>query len=144
LRRNDYRIQYNVRNFNIEEAKALVDSDPRKLSVGEMYKVAGTYQKGSAEYNHVMEVAANTYPYIVAAAVNQSALLIADKKYDEALQLLGRSDQNDARILTAQGYAYAGKGDVNKARAAWEKAAAKGSSDAKHNLAELDKYINSL
>lgn len=144
LRRNDYRIVYNVRNFNIEEAKALVDSDPRKLSVGELYKVAGTYTKGSAEYNHVMEVAANTYPYIAAAAVNQSAQLIADKKYDEALQLLGRSDQNDARVLTAQGYAYAGKGDVNKARAAWEKAAAKGSTDAQHNLAELDKYINSL
>ena len=144
LRRNDYRIEYNVRNFNIEEAKALVDSDPRKLSVGEIYKVAGTYQKGSKEYNHVMAVAAKTYPSIVAAAVNQAGLLMAEKKYDEALQVLSLSDQNDARILAAQGYAYAGKGDVANAKAAWEKAAAKGSTDAKHNLAELDKYVNSL
>lgn len=144
LRRNDYRIEYNVRNFNIEEAKKLVDTDPRKLSVGELYQVAGTYEKGSKEYNHVMAVAAKTYPQIVAAAVNQAGLLMAEKKYDEALAVLAASDQNDARILAAQGYAYINKGEQAKARAAWEKAAAKGSADAKHNLAELNKHIESL
>ena len=40
------------------------------ISLGEMYKVAGSYKKGSAEYNHVMEVAAKTYPTQTAAAVN--------------------------------------------------------------------------
>lgn len=144
LRRNDYRIEYSVRNFNIEEAKRLVDSDPNKLSVGELYQVAGTYAKGSAEYNHVMEVAAKTYPQVVAAAVNQAAKLISDKKYDEALALLARSNQEDARILAAQGYAYMAKGDQAKAREAWTKAAAKGSADAKHNISELDKYLESL
>ena len=144
LRRNDYRIEYNVRNFNIEEAKALVDSDPRKLSVGELYKVAGTYEKGSKEYNHVMAVAAKTYPSVVAAAVNQASLLMAEKKYAEALDVLSKSDQNDARILAAQGYAYINMGDQAKAKAAWEKAAAKGQADAKHNLEELDKHLKSL
>ena len=144
LRRNDYRIEYSVRNFNIEEAKKLVDSDPRKLSVGELYQVAGTYAKGSAEYNHVMEVAAKTYPQVVAAAVNQAAQLISEKKYDEALAVLAKSDQQDARILSAQGYTYMAKGDQAKAREAWEKAAAKGSAEAKHNLDELNKYIESL
>ena len=144
LRRNDYRIEYSVRNFNIEEAKRLVDSDPNKLSVGELYQVAGTYAKGSAEYNHVMEVAAKTYPQVVAAAVNQAAKLISDKKYDEALAVLARSNQEDARILAAQGYAYMAKGDQAKAREAWTKAAAKGNADAKHNLDELNKHIESL
>ena len=144
LRRNDYRIEYNVRNFNIEEAKALVDSDPCKLSVGELYKVAGTYEKGSKEYNHVMAVAAKTYPSVVAAAVNQASLLMAEKKYAEALDVLSKSDQNDARILAAQGYAYINMGDQAKAKAAWEKAAAKGQADAKHNLEELDKHLKSL
>lgn len=144
LRRNDYRIEYSVRNFNIEEAKRLVDSDPNKLSVGELYQVAGTYAKGSAEYNHVMEVAAKTYPQVVAAAVNQAAKLIADKKYDEALAVLAKSNQEDARVLAAQGYAYMAKGDQAKAREAWTKAAAKGNADAKHNLDELNKHIESL
>lgn len=144
LRRNDYRIEYSVRNFNIEEAKRMVDTDPSKLSVGEFYQVAGTYAKGSAEYNHVMEVAAKTYPTVVAAAVNQAAKLIGEQKYDEALSVLAKTDQQDARVLAAQGNAYMGKGDQAKAREAWEKAAAKGSADAKHNISELDKYLQSL
>ena len=144
LRRNDYRIVYNVRNFNLEEARALIDSDPRKLSLGEMYKVAGSYAKDSKEYKHVMAVAAKTYPQVVAAAVNQAGLLIAEKKYDEALQVLAASDQQNGSILAAQGYVYLQKANYAKAREALAQAAAKGSADAKHNLAELDKYLKSL
>jgi hypothetical protein len=84
----------------------LVDSEPQKLSVSEFYKVAGSYAKDSKEYKHVMAVAAKTYPQVVAAAVNQAGLLIAEKKYDEALQVLAASDQQNGSILAAQGYAY--------------------------------------
>ncbi len=144
LRRNDYRIEYNVRNFDLEEARALVDSEPKKLSVSEFYKVAGSYAKDSKEYKHVMAVAAKTYPQVVAAAVNQAGLLIAEKKYDEALQVLAASDQQNGSILAAQGYAYLQKANYAKAREALSKAAAKGSADAKHNLAELEKFLKSL
>ena len=144
LRRNDYRIEYNVRNFDLEEARALVDSEPQKLSVSEFYKVAGSYAKDSKEYKHVMAVAAKPYPQVVAAAVNQAGLLIAEKKYDEALQVLAASDQQNGSILAAQGYVYLQKANYAKAREALAQAAAKGSADAKHNLAELDKYLKSL
>ena len=144
LRRNDYRIEYNVRNFNLEEARQFVDTDPDKLSLSEFYMVAGSYEKNSKEYNHVMEVAAKQYPSAVAAAVNLAATQIADKDYDGALKTLAQSDQNDANILAISGNAYMGKGDQAKAREAWEKAAAKGQADAKHNLEELDKHLKSL
>lgn len=144
LRRNDYRIVYNVRNFNLEEARALVDTDPRKLSISELYKVAGSYEKGSAQYNHVMEVAAKTYPSVVAAAVNMASMQIAAGNYDAALKTLAATNQDDARVIAAYGNAYMGKGDEAKAREAWTKAAQKGSADAKHNLEELDKHIESL
>lgn len=144
LRRNDYRIVYNVRNFNLEEARALVDTDPRKLSISELYKVAGSYEKGSAQYNHVMEVAAKTYPAIVAAAVNMASMQIAAGNYDAALKTLAATNQDDARVLAAYGNAYMGKGNEAKAREAWTKAAQKGSADAKHNLEELDKHLKSL
>ncbi|MBR5493608.1 MAG: tetratricopeptide repeat protein, partial [Alistipes sp.] len=144
LRRNDYRIEYNVRNFNLEEARKFVDADPDKLSLSEFYMVAGSYEKNSKEYNHVMEVAAKQYPSAVAAAVNLAATQIAEKDYDGALKTLAQSDQNDANILAISGNAYMGKGDQAKAREAWEKAAAKGQADAKHNLEELDKHLKSL
>ncbi|MBE6199678.1 MAG: tetratricopeptide repeat protein [Rikenellaceae bacterium] len=144
LRRNDYRIEYNVRNFNLEEARALVDSDPEKLSVSEIYKVAGSYERGSKEYNHALEVAAKTYPKNVAAAVNQAAILLAQNDYDGALDMLQKSQTDDARIQAIAGNIYIAKGDQAKAREAWTKAAAQGNADAKKNLEELDKHLKSL
>ena len=144
LRRNDYRIVYNVRNFNLEEARALIDSDPRKLSLSEMYRVAGSYAKDSQEYKKVMAIAAKTYPQAVAAAVNHAAQQIAAKNYAGALQTLAATDREDARVLATEGYVYINMGDQAKARDAWTKAAAKGNAEAKHNLAELDKHLKSL
>lgn len=144
LRRNDYRIVYNVRNFNLEEARGLVDSDPKKLSVSELYKVAGSYEKGSKEYNHVMAVAAKTYPKNAAAAVNQAAIQLAANDAEAALKTLEASDVEDARVQALIGNVYMAKGNQQAARKAWTNAAAKGNADAKHNLAELDKYIQSL
>ena len=141
LRRNDYRIVYNVRNFNIEEARALIDTDPRKLSLSEMYKVAGSYQKGSKEYNHVMEVAAKAYPTQTAAAVNAAAVMIGKGDSNAALAILSKADQNDKNVLLTTGYAYAKMGNNDKARDCWQKAADKGSAEAKHNLSELAKSL---
>ncbi len=144
LRRNDYHIVYNVRNFNLEEARALVDSDPRKLSVSELYKVAGSYEKSSKEYNRVMEVAAQTYPEVVAAAVNAAAMKMESKHYDEALAILMRSDLGDDRVLSAMGNVYVAQQQYIKAREVWQRAADKGNVEAAHNLSELNKYLASL
>ncbi len=141
LRRNDYQIEYSVRNFNLEEARQVIKNDPSKLSLDEMYRVAGSYPKGSADYNYAMLVAARIYPTAVAAAIDAASIQINNGEWDAALQTLAKSDTSDARIIAAQGYAYAGKGDVEKARTAWEKAAAMGNADAKHNLAELLKSL---
>lgn len=141
LRRNDYRIVYKVRNFDLEEARSLVDKDPRKLSLVELYKVAGSYTKGSAEYNHVLEVAAKTYPEQVPAAVNAASILIEKGDYNGALALLSKADSSDANVLLATGLAYAKAGQIQKAREAWNKSSEKGNSEAKHNLAELAKSL---
>lgn len=145
LRRNDYKIIYNVRNFDLEEARQLVDKNPKLLSLTELYKVAGSYQKDSPEYGHVMEVAANTYPTTVAAASNYALALINEGKYDQALEVLNKcNNADDARILTAKGRAYIGKGDVENAQKAWKEAAGKGYEEAKYNLNELQKYLETL
>lgn len=144
LRRNDYHIKYKVRNFDLNEARQLIKTAPKKLSLREMYKVAGSYDKNSAEYHETMTILANTYPEVVAAAVDMAAMQINDGKYDAALATLAKSDQNDSRILNTQGYAYAKKGDFDNAARVWQLAADKGNADAKHNLEELNKYLKSI
>lgn len=62
LRRNEYRIEYNVRNFDLEEARRMIGERPDLLSLEEMYNVAGSYEKGSAGYERAMETAARCYP----------------------------------------------------------------------------------
>ena len=39
LRRNEYRIEYNVRNFNLEEARRMVDERPDLLSLSERWPI---------------------------------------------------------------------------------------------------------
>ncbi|MBR7097422.1 MAG: hypothetical protein IKC78_06550, partial [Alistipes sp.] len=104
-------------------------------------KVAGSYAKGSADYNHIMEVAAKTYPEQVAAAVNAASVLLGKGDVNGALAVLSKADQNNVNVQLATGNAYAKAGNNDKAREMWQKAAAAGSADAKHNLSELAKSL---
>ena len=43
------KVSYDVRNFNLEEAKEVIKKRPQNLSLNEMFMVANTYPKGSQE-----------------------------------------------------------------------------------------------
>lgn len=88
LRRNEYRIEYNVRNFNLEEAKKLLKTRPDLLSVEEIYMVADSYGKGSAEYDEAMLTAACTYPANAAAVVNGACVKMEQGDVKGAIDLL--------------------------------------------------------
>lgn len=62
LRHSDYTVYYTIRNFTVEEARSLLHTDPRQLSLEEMYRVAQTYEPGSNEFNEVFEIAVRMYP----------------------------------------------------------------------------------
>lgn len=146
LRRNEYRIEYNVRNFNIEEAKRMVDERPDLLSLSEMYKVAGTYEKDSPEYDKVMKTAMKYFP-ASPAALNDNALnYIADKEYGKAVQLLENNEvtANNAALLNTLGVAYANMAEYSKAEEAFTKASDAGNATAGHNLSEVRKVIDQL
>lgn len=62
LRHSDYTVRYHIRDFTVEEAKELIFTDPKQLSLEEMYQVAQTYEPGSDEFNEVFEIAVRMYP----------------------------------------------------------------------------------
>lgn len=62
LRHSDYTVRYTIRNFTTQEAKELLYTDPRQLSLEEMYRVAQTYEPGSKEFCEVFEIAVRLYP----------------------------------------------------------------------------------
>ena len=146
LRRNEYRIEYNVRNFDLEEAKRQIETRPDLLSLSEMYKVAGSYGKGSPEYDKVMAVAVRYFP-TSPAALNENALsAIAREEYDAAIELLEKSETaaQTAELLNTLGVAYAKAGQYDKAEDAFRRAAESGSETARHNLEEVRQVMDQL
>ena len=62
LRHSDYVVQYKIRNFTADEAKELLYSDPKQLSLNEMFQVAQTYEPGSDAFCEVFEIAVRMFP----------------------------------------------------------------------------------
>ena len=50
IRRNEYRVEYNVRHFSLEEGRQMIKTRPDLMSVSEIQQVADSYGKGSSEY----------------------------------------------------------------------------------------------
>ena len=90
LRRNEYRIEYNVRHFELEEARRLLNSRPDLLSVAEIQKVADSYGRNSDEYRAALQVAVRTYPDNVTARNNAALAEIETGHYAEAIGLGSR------------------------------------------------------
>ena len=146
LRRNEYRIEYNVRNFDLEEARRMIGERPDLLSLEEMYKVAGSYEKGSAGYERAMETAARCYPDRP-AVLNDRALAALGRGDAAAaigmLEACGLSEKHPS-LLNTLGVAYARSGEVRKAEEAFRRAVGQGSDEARHNLEQLRLVIDQL
>ena len=146
LRRNEYRIEYNVRNFNLEEARRMVDERPDLLSLSEMYKVAASYGKGTPEYDKVMAVAVRYFPSSPAALNENAVNAISREEYTVAAELLEKAEvtARTATLLNTLGVAYAKAGEYDKAEDAFRRASEAGSETARHNLEEVRQVIDQL
>lgn len=145
LRRNEYRIEYKVRNFNLEEARKQIHTNPRLLSVEEMYQVAASYGADTPQHGEVLLIAARTYPGNVPAVVNAARYELGRGRLREAiLLLLPLQEEADVRVLNCLGVAYANDRQYEKARAVLQRAAATGDAEAKENLRNVEGVIADL
>ena len=88
LRHSDYRVNYHIRNFSVDEAKQIIQSDPSKLSLNEMFLVAETYETGSEPFNEVFEVAVRMYPDDPVSNLNAAISAINTRQLDKAKRYL--------------------------------------------------------
>lgn len=145
LRRNEYRIEYKVRNFNLEEARKQIYTNPRLLSVEEMYQVADSYGVDTPKYGEALLIAAHTYPDNVPAVVNAARYELQQGHLKEAVNLLlPLEEKGDVRVLNCLGVAYANDKQYEKARTVLQRAAATGDVEAKENLRNVEGVIADL
>ncbi|WP_211833758.1 OmpA family protein, partial [Porphyromonas levii] len=136
LRRTEYVIAYNVRAFSVDEAREVIKTNPKLLSLNEMYLVAKSYPAESKEFKEVFDIAARLYPNEPVAIINASAADIEGGNYQAAIDRLSKLS-NNAAALNNMGVAYAKMGDADRAMECFNKAIELGSSEAMANLKEL-------
>lgn len=142
LRRTEYVIEYDIRNFTPEEAERLWREHPQWLSINEFYSVAQLYGEDDPRYVEVLLAAARTYPADVAATHNAAMALHRAGMTTEAVSLL--SGRYEPGLLNTLGIIYAGEEMFPEARAAFNMAAASGYADAQTNLEQLDRVEEQL
>ena len=125
LRRSDYEINFEYRDFTLEEAKEIYKTKPHQLSARELWDVANTFEKGSDEYNKVMQTAVNLYPENKEAAINLANVALRQDDLLKAETLLDRAgDSGEAE--NARAILYMKQDRYADAEAALSRAKAKG------------------
>ena len=133
LRRTEYTIAYNIRPFNVEEAREIIKTNPKLLSLNEMYLVSQSYSPSSKEFREVFDVATRIYPESDIAIINSAAADIESKNYTVAIDRLKKKEDNP-KVWNNLGVAYLLNNDQVKAKEYLSKSAANGDPDAKDNL----------
>ena len=139
IRRNEYRIEYNVRHFTVEEGREQIKIRPDLMSVSEIQQVADSYGKGTPEYIDCLLAGTKAYPKDVTALNNAALALIEADRADEAVKLLSDAPQ-DGALLNMLGVAYVKAEDGAKAEDAFRRAANAGYTKAADNLKLLQEY----
>ena len=140
LRRTEYTIAYTVRSFDVEEAKEIVKTNPKLLSLNEMYLVSQSYGVDTPEYKEVFNIAERTYPENEAAILNCAAVAIENNDLDHAITQMQKIGDNP-KAWNNLGVAYALNGELQKALQLLSKAAAANDADAVRNLEKLEEYM---
>ena len=136
LRRTDYTIEYDVRAFNLEEARKVITTRPQKLSLEEMYMVANSYPKGSEEYNNVFDTAVKMFPEDQVANLNAAYAAIERGDKVSAEKYLKKAG-NSGEAENARGCLDVLNEDYESAKTHFQKAIASGVKEAQQNLDKM-------
>ena len=105
LRRSDYEITFNIKQFNtIEECLQIYRTKPHQLSRHELWQVAQTMPMFSDDYNRVMQTALNFYPDDESVNVNLANVALSQHDILKAETLLqhagtGAAAQNARAVI---------------------------------------------
>ena len=125
LRRSDYEITFEYKEFTLDEAKEIYKTKPYQLSVRELWDVANTFEPGSDDFNRVIQTAVNLYPESEEAAVNLANIALRQNDVLKAETLLQRAGDS-AQADNARAVLYMKQGKWAEAEAALKRAKDKG------------------
>lgn len=143
LRRNTFVIDYTVVQFNLEKARQVIKTNPKLLSLNEMYLVAMSYQDDPEEQVRTFAIAAEYFPDSPVAVNNSAAALINSGNYDEAGKILAPLKDNP-EVWNNLGIVMSMQGRYNDAMEYFEKARDNAVSESGTNMEELQKLLDDI
>ena len=89
------KVNYDIKNFNVDEAKEVIKRRPQNLSLNEMFLVANTYPKGSQEFIDVFETAVRMYPDSEIANMNAATAALSRNDLISAERYLKKMESQE-------------------------------------------------
>lgn len=138
LRHTDYRIDYLIRTFtNVADIKRIKATQPKKLSLNELYLLAQEYEPGTDEFTDVFETAVQLYPNDQAANLNAANAAMRRDDNARAERYLAKAGDSPEAVY-ARGALAIRKDDIETAKKYLTDAAALGLEQANKTLEELE------
>lgn len=139
LRHSDYTIEYHVRPFTVEESQKVFDTNPKNLSLEEMFRLALTHSPGSEMYNRIFMTAVQLFPDNPTANLNAACIALMQKDTKTATAFLRKAPAVPEKTL-AEGVAYFLQGDYEKAETLFRQAKDAGLPQADENLKQIGEF----
>jgi hypothetical protein len=137
LRCTEYHILYSVRCYtDIEEIKQIYKTNPKKLSLNELYLLAQTYEVGSDDFTDVFETAVRLYPDDPTANLNAASLALQRGELKRSADYLDKAGSSP-QATYVRGVLAARNADYTTAATLLRQVAAAGVSEAQDALTQL-------
>ena len=139
LRHSDYTVEYHVRPFTVEESQKVFDTNPKNLSLEEMFRLALTHSPGSEMYNRIFMTAVQLFPDNPTANLNAACITLMQKDTKTATAFLRKALAVPEKTL-AEGVACFLQGDYEKAETLFRQAKDAGLPQADENLKQIGEF----
>lgn len=136
LRHSDYTVEYYVRPFTVEESQNIFDTNPRNLSLEEMFRLALTHSPGSEMYNKIFMTAVQLFPDDPTANLNAACIALTQKDTNTAAVFLRKAPPVPEKTL-AEGVIRFLQGDYEEAERLFRQAKEAGVPQAEENLKQI-------
>ena len=142
LRKVICKIDYSVVNFDVTQGRTIILTDPKYLSLNEMYQVANSYPAGSNDFINVFDIAVRMYPDDQVANLNAGAVALSRKDIRSAMKFMEKANKESAEYINNLGVYNFLNGNVQQAIANFNQAAQMGNNEAKSNMKRLQEILN--
>lgn len=139
LRHSDYTVEYHVRPFTVEESQKVFDTNPKNLSLEEMFRLALTHSPGSEMYNRIFMTAVQLFPDNPTANLNAACITLMQKDTKTATAFLRKAPAVPEKTL-AEGVSCFLQGDYEKAETLFRQAKDAGLPQADENLKQIGEF----